>query len=53
MNGRPTASISSSFPRHFPCSLHNSLGTDKESLFNNDELLKLVVISFILVNLNV
>ena len=31
------------------CSLYISYGTDKENLFDNQELLKLVIISFILV----
>ena len=30
------------------CSPHISYGADKENLFNNRELLKLVIISFIL-----
>ena len=30
------------------CSLYISYGTDKENLFNNQERLKLVIISFIL-----
>ena len=30
------------------CSLHISYGADKKNLFNNRELLKLVIISFIL-----
>ena len=32
------------------CSLYISLGVDKENLFNNQELLQLVIISFILVS---
>ena len=33
------------------CSLYISYGADKENLFNNQELLKFVIISFILVTL--
>ena len=36
-------------PNNLHCSLHISSGTDNESLFDNQELPKLVIIAFILV----
>ena len=33
------------------CSLYISLGADKENLFNNQEVLQLIIISFILLTL--
>ena len=52
---QPALKISSFTPKHHQiilyspyCSLNIFQGTDKENLFNNQELLKLVIISFIL-----